>query len=717
MWWMLFDVLAASFAFQPDLQALSQSLGPFLEREAAQSGVLWSQEFDMVEPDGRIKGWTYQEGHQWMKHVERADTMVQALFADRASEAIRQDRVKKILRMLQLLLKEELEIKRLCAKNWYYLQIGIPRPLARILLLLKQDMEAHERHYFVGWLPWMHHQPKWAFSGANLVWIAWIQIYKSVLTQELGWLKESLKALRDLVLVQDPGQEGIQQDGSLHQHGSYIYNGAYGHYLLSEVARFAAWTAETSSALPISAIQLLLDTLESTILMGRKGRFCPSVLGREIIRGIRGMHDLTQICDTLAALLPNTHPSKENICERIKKFTTFHLNPIPELNVAKHFWRSGYTVLHRPAWSVTVRSTAEPFIGTEAGNGENKLGFWLPFGLALQYKSGREYDHLLPLWDWAHLPGVTNPERVPLLQQGNVGWEHVSQKGAFSGGVHLWQYACHAFDLEQALITQEHPHKRVTAPISMSAKKSFFGFQSWAVFMGTGIRSTDEKRVVTTLDQRFAQPVFYQQQVFNQPVQKRGNVSFLKVGEMGYLFPQQQTLEFKIEDRVPKPFDLGPRIYDDGAQKSRVLWLGLDHGVKPTSESYVWMQSPGLELDQLKQLAEKPPIHIARMDEEVHALWDPSEHVYMMSCFKPCSVSFSPNLEVSLSERSLLIMKQEGEGFKLRVSSPDPKVSKMEIQIRFQGISRKGVFETGKGRWLGAPQSLKEFEVFGVSDS
>ena len=61
----------------------------------------------------------------------------------------------------------------------------------------------------------------------------------------------------------------------------------------------------------------------------------------------------------------------------------------------------------------SVKMVSSRTIGTESGNGENLLGFWLPFGLTYLVQRGDEYDGLPVVWDWSRLPGVTAPAEVP----------------------------------------------------------------------------------------------------------------------------------------------------------------------------------------------------------------------------------------------------------------------------------------------------------------
>ncbi len=53
---------------------------------------------------------------------------------------------------------------------------------------------------------------------------------------------------------------------------------------------------------------------------------------------------------------------------------------------------------------------SERTVGIELNmNSENKLGYWLPYGLTYIYRRGDEYTAIFPVWDWALLPGVTSP--------------------------------------------------------------------------------------------------------------------------------------------------------------------------------------------------------------------------------------------------------------------------------------------------------------------
>ena len=76
----------------------------------------------------------------------------------------------------------------------------------------------------------------------------------------------------------------------------------------------------------------------------------------------------------------------------------------------KHFWQSDYSVHYNRTYFTSLRMCSKRTAGMEMNvNGENLLGYYLPFGLTYIYRHGDEYQDIFPVWDWGRLPGVTSP--------------------------------------------------------------------------------------------------------------------------------------------------------------------------------------------------------------------------------------------------------------------------------------------------------------------
>jgi chondroitin AC lyase len=118
-------------------------------------------------------------------------------------------------------------------------------------------------------------------------------------------------------------------------------------------------------------------------------------------------------------------------------------------------------------------------------------GRWLPFGATWILRRGDEYNSILPVLDWARLPGVTSAHEVmPPIR-------NVSQPEGFVGGVSDGIYGAAAM-----VFTQSEPTPLVSVfKIMTQGRKSWFFFDREMVALGAGISSVRDEPVGTTLNQ------------------------------------------------------------------------------------------------------------------------------------------------------------------------------------------------------------------------
>lgn len=136
--------------------------------------------------------------------------------------------------------------------NWYDWEIGIPRTLNNILVLLYDDMTPALRDSLVAaMLKYSPDPAKFNYigtkgnqsSGANRVWLSMNHCILGVITNDadkLTYGRETLDTVLAYVDYANAGKEtvgdGFYDDGSFIQHTRFAYNGGYGLSLITEVA-------------------------------------------------------------------------------------------------------------------------------------------------------------------------------------------------------------------------------------------------------------------------------------------------------------------------------------------------------------------------------------------------------------------------------------------------------------------------------------------------
>jgi chondroitin AC lyase len=368
------------------------------------------------------------------------------------------------------------------SSNWWHNQIGAPLLLASSLQLLHSDLPADLRTRSLALFP---REP--SMTGQNRVWLSQLVIHRGLLENNPARIAAGASGIEEILHI--TAVEGIQCDGSFWQHGAQLYNGGYGLGFLGDSARWAATLRGTSfafSAHSIDALQSLGSN--GTAWMVRNGRIDPLVMGRELARRGVASAKASTLHDALAdlAVLRSADSAQPTPSARLAG-TIEHGH--------RHFWRGDYSVLRRSGFMASLRLLSPDRIGTESLNGENLLGFYLPFGTTLVFRDGHEFDDIAPVWDWRRLPGTTTLQAAAVPPITN---SYLIGKNRFAGGVSDGING-------HAALEQNDPRNPV------AARKSWFFFDDGFVALVAGIRPVSDETtpaagdvpVFTTLNQTY----------------------------------------------------------------------------------------------------------------------------------------------------------------------------------------------------------------------
>ena len=360
--------------------------------------------------------------------------------------------------------------------NWWHNTIGQQRELARVLVLSRPLLDSSAAAQAIDLLQDPGMVPAAQATGQNLTWYATQQLLRGAWREDAGDLARGSAALASTLRI--TLDEGIQPDFSFHQHGAQLYTGGYGLGFLQDNVQIGAWLGGTPWALPNAGLALLADYAMQGVVPLLRGRqwLDWSARGREFTRAesVPRPKLVAGVLAQLSSLLPARGAELKATATRIEA------GAAPTSTTNRCYWRSDFMVHQTPSAYMSVKLCSARTVGTESGNGENLLGFWLPFGVTYLLRRGDEYDGLPPVWDWSALPGLTAPAVVPSLK----GYQtHPSQ---FVGGLS---------DGEAGLATMALDKLQTTGRLS------WFFLGDTMVAMGAGIRSTHDQPVSTTLNQ------------------------------------------------------------------------------------------------------------------------------------------------------------------------------------------------------------------------
>lgn len=410
--------------------------------------------------------------------------------------------------------------------NWWYWQIGSPKAINDILMLMKDALPAELINQYV--LATRHFVPDPTTInvggsikpsvGANLVDTSQVVLLRGVLAENNAEIAEALEAVSTVIDVVDSG-DGFYADDSFIQHQDIAYTGTYGNELLKGLALIIG-SAQHADLLKGEDLQriypILLDSFSPFLV---NGRMMDSVNGRAIAR-TSGQNDKLghAIINSMLLYLasaPETH--RDELAQVIKtqiendqqgdffasigQFYPYQMaralvddqtvEIITDRHEHKQFAAMDRVVHHRPTWSFALAMHSARVGNYECINNENQRGWYTGDGVTYLYNSQDHYRNYWPVVDAHQLPGTTVLNEVRQNCSGQRSEQREGRQGAitWSGGASLGQYGIAGFNF-------------TNYNDLLSAKKSWFMFDDAIVALGSNITNNSSTDALTVMENR-----------------------------------------------------------------------------------------------------------------------------------------------------------------------------------------------------------------------
>lgn len=533
--------------------------------------------------------------------------------------------------------------------NWWHNQIGTPRVLASALLLaadhappslIRASRPILERAgSFVLNDDGSRSPMKW--TGANLLWISANQLLTGAVVGDETLVEHAISAALTVIRISTRHEEGIQVDGSFHQHGPLLYNGGYGASFLNECLFFFEATHGTRWAPDHRYDALLADyILNGTRWMLRGADYNQACLDRVITRARTPNESLAAVTAFLARVGGPRQAELEDLTQAIRS----HHAP-GNLAGNRMFYRSDFMVQQDPAACVSVRMHSRRTVRAECCNDEGKRAHHVSDGLTCLLRTGAEYRDIFPVWDWQKLPGIT------CVQTPRPESRHTVKLPASAdsvGGVS---------DGTRGACTQH------VLSDHLEARKSWF-FESHGVLcLGAGIRSSFAGPVVTALDQSLIQgavetdsapaPWPHGRQTLKQS-------RWLRHGSWGFVFPQPTdvTLELGPKTGAWAMIGTGP----SAPVRQDVFLAYLSHGEAPDDATYAYLIVADAGRASLDRMTAQPGFQIVANNEAIQAVWWPEERLLQAAFFSAGAISWMPGHSLRVDRDCILMLRHDASG-------------------------------------------------------
>ncbi len=587
--------------------------------------------------------------------------------------------------------------------NWWHKEIGVPRELSTVMLLLDPELTPQERAEGIRLVSRsvIDSPPgggRGALTGQNRVWVAANALSQGLLTSDYDLVQHAGRVIFEEVCVatqaggQDfrmtsggPGekhpstQEGIQPDFSFLQHGPMLQLGNYGLAFAGDIVMWATVLRGTDLALDADKLGIIRDYLlngQCPVVWkgvmdisscGRQlGPHSPAGKGRAILRilGQAVIADQAHAADYRGAIAGITPEASSGSIAPGNKF----------------FWRADYMVHRRPGFYVSTRMSSSRVLASELVNGENLQGGYLGDGATFLYRTADEYEDIFPVWDWSRLPGVTSPRITDknLLKPTNY---KATNPSVFVGGVSDGTFGAAVLRLNRD---------------GLAANKSWFYFDGQIVCLGAGI--TGEKSglpVTTSVNQCLAKgdiKVDAGQGATKAAdgLQDHSTLKWAWHDNVGYIFPEAQQITLGSQDQTGGWNEVSASASPSPVTKNVFsLWIG--HGTAPKDARYSYIIVPGASPEEIASQSARPQIIILKNTPALQAVRHPELHLTQAVFYEPGSLAYAEGKTIAVDKPCILLLDEE----KNRLTIADPTQKLADITVTLNGAAERVILPSG----------------------
>jgi hyaluronate lyase len=589
--------------------------------------------------------------------------------------------------------------------NWWDWQIGVPRQLLNIAVLMHDDLSEEQLgKYMAAVGQFATKKDLLRYTGANRVWLANVIGLMGVLTNNGGQVADARDALSEVFLYVTTG-DGFYEDGSFIQHVTLPYNGGYGRALLIDVSKLVNWLTgsewEVTDPNVANVVQWVYRAFEPLM---HKGLMMDMTRGREISRYYSTDHTSGQGIVTAVMNAANFVPEQDAAAFRsmVKSWVQqntyrnyYQYADIPSIIQAKaivddptvpmrehplvyrQFANMDRTVQVRPDYTFGLSMSSNRISTHEAVNLENMRGWYTAEGMTYLYNNdiSQYTDDFWPTVNPYRLPGTTvdtQPRNSGALYRDPL---------REAGGVGLGEYGTSAMKVK-------------AFSSSMVAKKSWFNFDDEIVALGAGITSSDGRTIETTIDNRKLAGAGEQTLAVNgvekasatswteemtgvQSIHLAGNVPG---SDIGYYFPSGAKVNGLREMRTGAWSDIDHRATaptDPITRPYMTLWY--DHGVDPENETYQYVLLPNKTAADTSAYAETPDITILENSPEAQAVKENRLNITGIQFWNDAVKTVGG---ITSNKRAAVMARETEEELTLAISDPAQKKSEtIELEI------------------------------------
>ena len=598
--------------------------------------------------------------------------------------------------------------------NWWDWEIGSPKLLVDAATLLFADLSATQlANYLRAVEKFVPSATTPApggssgtYTGANRMDKIYVVTIRGILAKDEAKLRAARDAFSNLFLYVTGG-DGFYVDGSFIQHNRHPYTGSYGAALMSAIAPILALLngpntdSTTGSTWRVTDPNLgnifrwIYEAYEPVIY---RGGMMAMLQGRAISRSSTSEHGLGHSLMLnflrLSELAPEADRARLRALLRgwaesdtSRSFTASA--PLPQIAAVQQlladptvtprgelrgntlFGSMDRMVHLAPGFAAGLSLSSSRIYTYESINTENLRGWHTGDGLLYLYNGDLTHfsDAYWPTVNPRRLPGTT----VDATQtRANASGQSTNPSYNWVGGVSLGRYGAAGMQLDGWSNT-------------LTAKKSWFMFDHEIVCLGSGITSTDNRPIETTVENRLLNNTTGNGAFTVDGTAKPTTLGWSETlaaprwahlagrtagADVGYYFPTDTPVKALRETRTGAWSDINGGGSTTAINRN-YLTLWFEHGNNPTNATYAYALLPNRTAAEVAEFAAEPTVLILENTPAIQAARHTTLGLTVANFWNDGRASVGG---ITVDKKSSVVVQNDGAGF-LDVAVSDPTQS------------------------------------------
>ena len=580
--------------------------------------------------------------------------------------------------------------------NWWEIEIGVQLRFARIGLFMDGIMSDDAIDFMLESL--IKKAPDFrGNSGQNYMWYTQNHIYYHLMKGNANGLRKIIdKHLSNCLTVQtdDGVKEAIQVDNSFYMHGKQFYSNGYGLSMFRDMSFWIYMFRDTQFSLG----QDVIDRMANYMIKGTSWTIRGDII--ELYLGYRPYNHQVGYKNYASAYI---EPLERMIASDSKHAVQYQMildNITGKISSNGkdgnyYMWRSGYASHMRDNYGVNIKMDSKELIGGEwrgswpKGKPNYLSIYWTSSAASTISVDGDEYTNVFPTYDWTHTPGTTTPTMMPTSHPKNGRFRNGT---SFTIGVNDGKYGNTAYKMNK---------------YGTTVNKGYFFFDNEFIALGSGISSTNDNPIHTTLNQVEAENLIVDGQSVTKGSKNTYTPKYIYNGKVGYIIPDNQSVTVSYDDQKDVPSLWSEEEKEKLSNDIFTAWI--DHGKKPKNASYSYIVVPGKTVDEVKAYADNVPITIVSNTNDVQAVRHDGLKQTQINFYKAGSLEYKKGHTVTVDHPCSLIIDESGNERKVTVAvNEDEGYQNVNVTVNDGQLKTLTHFISSAVPYAGQPITLTE---------